>query len=298
MPQLQPTEAPPSIQVFFTYFSVSRNKSPRTAVEYCRDLRRFAAFIWPTALEDATTEQIEAYRDHLLTEGKNLPQSVCRKLAAICAYFKWRQKKKLLGRENPCDSVEKPDVSKRLPEVMDLEEVDKLLAVRLKRRTPWLVARDTALLQIMGASGLRRAEVCDLNLDDVELERKRVHVRHGKGDKERFSFLDDAAVAALRAYLAVRPDKGAAFFLGHRGDRLTPRQLWVIFRDIRNAAALTKHVKPHTMRHSFATHLYERKVDLQVIQKLLGHASINTTTIYTHVSLEKERDAYDAARAR
>lgn len=292
------------VQNFARYFTVSRNKSPRTATEYSRDLLRFSRFIAPTNLVDATTEQIEEWRDALLTEGRNQPQSVRRKLAAVSSFFTWRGKKKLLGRENPFAGVEMPDVAKRLPKVMTQTEVQKILTVSVAHRRcgEYQHLRDRAMLEVLYGSGLRRAEVCDLDLDDIDLLEKTVLVRCGKGKKMRISFLSDPAVGALKAYLDVRPDTPAqAVFLTIRRQRITPRQLWCVFKAHREAAralGLTKHVVPHTLRHSFATHLYEGGADLRAIQELLGHSSIATTQHYSHVSMERKRSVYESAHPR
>lgn len=292
------------VAAFQRYFAISKNKSPRTAKEYARDLMRFSRFIDPVPLVDATTEQIESWRDELITEGRNQPQSVCRKLAAVASFFKWRAKKKLLGRENPFDGVEKPDVAKRIPHVMTQGEVRTLLSVTLthRRQNNFQQIRDRAMMEVLYGSGLRRAEVCDLNLDDIDLLEKTVIVLCGKGKKQRMSFLSEPAVEALKAYLDVRPQTpGVALFLTIRRQRITPRQLWCVFKFHREAAralGLTKHVVPHTLRHSFATGLYEGGADLRVIQELLGHSSISTTERYTHVAMERKRSVYDACHPR
>lgn len=292
------------VATFVTYFTVSRNKSARTAKEYARDLMRFSRVIAPTALVDATTEQIESWRDVLLTDGRNQPQSVCRKLAAVAAFFKWREKKKMLGRENPCGGVEKPDVKKRLPKVMTQAEVEKILSAHVKHRrfSAFQQARDRALLEVLYGSGLRRFEVCNLDLDDIDLEERVVRVRNGKGGKERYSILSAPAVDAIRAYLKIRGEvRTCALFVTIRKDRISPRQLWSVFKQHREAAkalGLTKHVVPHTMRHSYATHLYEGGADIRVIQELLGHSSIATTQLYTHVGMERKRALYEAAHPR
>lgn len=294
---------PAEVGEFHRYFVVSRNKSPRTAKEYSRDLLRFARFISPASLIDATTEQIEAWRDALLTDGRNQPQSVRRKLAAVSSFFKWRRKKKMRA-DNPFDGVEMPDVAKRLPQVMTQGEVQTILSVHLPHRRcgEYQRIRDRAMLEVLYGSGLRRAEVCDLDLDDVDLIEKTVLVRCGKGKKARMSFLSDPAVEALKSYLDVRPESlHRALFLTIRRQRITPRQLWVVFKNHRDAAramGLTKHVVPHTLRHSFATHLYEGGADLRAIQELLGHSSIATTQHYSHVSMSRKRSVYESAHPR
>lgn len=294
------TTAPAEVAGFQAYFLVARRKSPRTAAEYGRDISRFAAFISPEPLVDATTEQVDEWMVHLLTDGKNQPQSVRRKIAAVSSFFKWRVKKKFRA-DNPCDAVEKPDVGKRLPEVMTRDEVQRLLSTRImhRRYKSFLDARDTAMMEVLYGSGLRRAEVCGLDLADIDLDGKTIRVRHGKGDKERYSFLSDPAIDAIRLYLQVRPAiAGSALFVTIRNSRITPRQLWAVFARIRKATGLPKHCTPHSFRHAFATHLYEGGADIRAIQELLGHSSIATTQIYAHVGMERKRSVYDSCHPR
>lgn len=288
---------------FSFYFVTSRGKSPRTAKEYTRDLARFSRFIAPTELVDATTEEIERWRDALLTDGRNQPQSVRRKLAAVSSFFKWRCKKKIRP-DNPFDGVEMPDVAKRIARVMTQTEVEKLLSVSVQHRRcgDYQRIRDKAMMEVLYGSGLRRAEVCDLDLDDLDLLDKTVMVQHGKGNKQRQSFLSGPAIDALKAYLDVRPaTHSRALFMTIRKTRITPRQLWCVFKQHREAAkalGLTKHVVPHTMRHTFATALYEGGADIRVIQELLGHSSIATTEKYAHCSMGRKRSVYEMAHPR
>lgn len=293
------TTLAPDIRAFVTYMTVTRNKAERTATEYARDIARFAAFIserYEAPLNEATTEQIEAFIDHLQLDGRNLPQSVRRKTAALGAYFRFLMKKRLRT-DNPADHelLTLPDVKKRLPKVMDESEIAKILRVEIKRkRKPeFQRLRDKAILEVFYGSGLRRFEVSGLDVGDVDLENRSVHVRHGKGDKERWVPCSQPAADAIRAYLEQRPAGGEALFVGLGGARLTPRSVWKLFRDIADAAELKQHVVPHTMRHSFATHLHDHGAPLLHIQKLLGHSNINTTTIYTHVSQAQTRENYD-----
>jgi integrase/recombinase XerD len=264
---------------------------------------RFSRFIHPTPLTEATTEQIEEWRDALLMEGRNQPQSVRRKLAAVSSFCKWRTKKKF-RKDNPFDGVEMPDVAKVLPKTMTDADVRLLLSVEVphRRRGGYQHLRDRAMLEVLYGSGLRRAEVCDLDLADIDFTEGTVLVRKGKGNKQRISFLSQPAMEAIQKYLEVRPQiPGDALFLTIRNRRITPRQLWCVFKKHREAAktvGLTKHIVPHTLRHAFATSLYMGGADLQVIQQLLGHSSITTTTHYAHVSLGRKRSVYEMAHPR
>lgn len=307
--QVKNTTHPQEVIDFVRYMTVSQNKAEKTASEYARDLVRFQRFLGDSPFVDATTDQINSFLFDLLTEGKNKPQSVKRKYAAIAAFFKYRSKKKMLGRENPCEGVDLPKCAKPLPKVMSETEVQCLLSARIQydvRYAAYLEARDRAMMELLYGSGLRRFEACGLDLLDLDLAARKVRVRHGKGDKERYSYLSDPAIEAIKAYLEVRPARvrersGSALFLTVRGDRITPRQLWCVFAKIREAAkaaGLEKHVVPHTMRHSFATHIYRRSRNIRAVQKLLGHSSINTTERYTHIDDSELQDIYEASHPR
>lgn len=302
-----PFQYTPDIAAFVEYFVIDRNKSAKTAREYARDVTRFARFVVPTEVNDASTEQIEEFLHSLRVGGRNKPQSVLRKLAALTAYFKFLVKKKI-RLDNPAgEQVERPKCARPLPQVMSEAEVECLLSVQIPHRRwgSFLHARNRALMQLLWCSGLRRFEACGLDVLDVDLVERKVRVRHGKGDKERYSYLSDVAIDALRDYLAVRPDclrePTTALFLTVRGARISPRQLWCVFRDLREAAkerGLHKHVVPHTLRHSFATHIYRRSHNIRAVQKLLGHSNINTTERYTHIEDAELRDIHEACYPR
>ncbi|MBV8246547.1 MAG: tyrosine-type recombinase/integrase [Candidatus Eremiobacteraeota bacterium] len=158
--------------------------------------------------------------------------------------------------------------------------------------------RDIAIMELLYASGIRRAELVGLNLSDVDLERRVMRVV-GKGNKQRMVFINRAASDAIRNYLGVRPRTvDEALFLSRRKQRLSHRQAWVVFRTFAQLSGLTKHVTPHVMRHSFATHLLENGADIMTIKELLGHESLSTTQIYTNVSLEHMRRSYEEAHPR
>lgn len=296
------------IHAFADYMTIGRNKSERTAVEYARDLARFDKFLEDKPLYEASTEDIELWRDSLRREGRNQPQSIRRKLAAVSSFFKWWVKKKKGRLDNPFDADLMPQCSRPLPKVMSEDEAECLLNARIthRRYASFLEPRDRAMMEVLYGSGLRRFEACGLDLLDVDLRNLKVRVRHGKGDKERYSFLTQPAADAIRAYLEVRSlhaneRSGSALFITVKGDRITPRQLWAVFKRIREAAkenGLLKHVVPHTLRHSFATHIYRRSRNIRAVQKLLGHSSINTTERYTHIEDDELREIHEMAHPR
>jgi integrase/recombinase XerD len=173
-----------------------------------------------------------------------------------------------------------------------------LLNTRVAGKSEEQRLRDIAMMEVLYASGIRRAELVGLNLSDVDLDRRLMRVI-GKGNKQRTVFINQASTDAIRSYLAVRPrSSDEALFLSKRKSRLSHRQAWVVFRQFAQLSGLTKHVTPHVMRHSFATHLLENGADLMTIKELLGHESLSTTQIYTNVSLEHMRRSYEEAHPR
>lgn len=283
----------PDILAFVDWFVGDRNKAERTGKEYARDLERFRLFNNGN-LNDATAAQIQDWMRTL--RGNNQPQSVRRKVAALSTYFDWRVKKDF--REgNPVKKVDLPKVRKSLPRKMSEADVERFLAATVphRRHAEFLNARNNAMWNLMYAAGPRRFEVTALDLDDIDFAEGLVNIRHGKGDKERYSFINEKAVAAIKAYLPIRERYAelgeTALFLTIDRKRISPRQLWAEFNRQRIAAGLPN-VVPHTMRHAFATHLHDNDCDLVTIQETLGHASIATTQRYVHVSLKKKRAEY------
>lgn len=280
-----------TLAAFYRYMAVERHCSERTALEYCRDVNRFQREAG-VDLTEATVEAIREWVVGLMANGSNKPQSAHRKIAALTAYCKWlvRDGKRT---DNPMLAIERPKCEKRLPVCASESEVQRFLTTTLPRRNPAHVLRDKAMLELMYGSGLRRAEVCGVSIGDFDPESDVLNVI-GKGNKQRAVFLSGPSIDAIKAYLATRPGAHGVdpMFLTSRNTRMTVRQLWCIFRDYRNAVGLTKHVTPHTFRHSFATHMIEHGADIVTLQNLMGHASIATTQLYKNVSLEHMRGTF------
>jgi integrase/recombinase XerD len=297
--------ADPSIAEFGGYLRLERGQSARTAEEYARDVEAFGEFLEPghpkTAaflkLADATTSDVRRFVMELMGPRKYTATSVRRKIAALRSYYSL-QKREGRRPDNPAQDVPPPKAAKRLPQVMSEAEVGKLLRTRVAGKDDGLRLRNAAIMELLYASGIRRAELVGLNLADIDTERRMMRVL-GKGNKQRMVFMNEAAATAIRAYLGVRPrSNDEALFLSNRKTRLSHRQAWVIFREFAQLSGLTKHVTPHVMRHSFATHLLENGADIMTIKELLGHESLSTTQIYTNVSLEHMRRSYEDAHPR
>lgn len=297
--------ADPTIAEFAAYLRLERGQSPRTSEEYARDIELFGEFLEPghpktahfVKLGDATTSDVRRFVMELMGPRKYTATSVRRKIAALRSYFAL-QKREGRRSDNPAQDVPPPKAAKRLPHVMSEPEVAKLLRTRVAGKSDFQRLRDTAIMELLYASGIRRAELVGLNISDVDLDRRTMRVI-GKGNKQRMVFINEAAADAIRNYLGVRPrTPDEALFLSRRKSRLSHRQAWVVFREFAELSGLTKHVTPHVMRHSFATHLLENGADLMTIKELLGHESLSTTQIYTNVSLEHMRRSYEDAHPR
>jgi site-specific recombinase XerD len=297
--------ADPTIAEFAAYLRLERGQSPRTSEEYARDIELFGEFMEPGhpknasffKLQSATTSDVRRFVMELMGPRKYTATSVRRKIAALRSYFSL-QKREGRRTDNPAQDVPPPKAAKRLPHVMSESEVAKLLRTRIAGKSDFQRLRDVAMMELLYASGIRRAELVGLNISDVDLERRIMRVI-GKGNKQRTVFINQASADAIRAYLGVRPrTPDEALFVSKRKTRLSHRQAWVVFREFAQLSGLTQHVTPHVMRHSFATHLLENGADLMTIKELLGHESLSTTQIYTNVSLEHMRRSYEDAHPR
>ncbi len=293
------------IAEFAGYLRLERGQSARTAEEYARDIETFGEFLEPghpkTApflkLPTATTSDIRRFVMELMGPRKYTATSVRRKIAALRSFFSL-QKREGRRTDNPAQDVPPPKAAKRLPQVMSEAEVARLLRTKVAGKDNIQRLRNAAIMEILYASGIRRAELVGLNLSDVDTERHMMRVL-GKGNKQRMVFINGAAADAIRAYLLVRQrSTDEALFLSNRKTRLSHRQAWVIFREFAQLSGITKHLTPHVMRHSFATHLLENGADIMTIKELLGHESLSTTQIYTNVSMEHMRRSYEDAHPR
>lgn len=274
---------------FLNYLTYERNVSANTVEAYRDDLESFVKFLCNDYFSMAR-DQLELRRaDHLairaylahLGKRKLARSSIARHLSALRSFFKFLMREGAVE-ANPARTVATPKREKQLPSVMQASEV-ALLIEQADPSTP-LGARDRAFLELLYASGLRISELVGIDLDDLELRARLVKV-HGKGKKERIVPFGSKAEEALRAWLAVRgnPDE-QALFTNYRGRRITDRSVRRLFDRYLRQAALRSGISPHTMRHSFATHLLNAGADLRGIQELLGHSSLSTTQKYTHLN--------------
>ena len=281
---------------FLEYQGVERGASPHTLRSYAADLSEFTRFLAEEHIagwDAADTRVVRAFAARL--HNRRLAKAtVARKLAAVRSCFRFLARRGLLA-ANPARQVRGPRLGRRLPSFLPVDETAALLG---SAPEPSLAgARDRALLELLYASGLRVAEGCGLDLDDLDEARRTVRVL-GKGDRERVVPVGETALAALAEYLERRGRRRGPLFLNARGGRLTTRSAHRIVRARAREAGIGQRVTPHTLRHSFATHMLGAGADLRLIQELLGHRRLSTTQRYTHVSPEHLMRVYDAAHPR
>jgi integrase/recombinase XerC len=288
----------PFVEPFRSYLKSELNLSPHTVLAYLGDVDQFIGFVKTKGSLFDNPQRIDpAFARSYLRwlELKDLSKkSVARKISSCRAFFRYifREGKVKL---NPFEHILSPKLGKRLPSFLYPEEVIKLLnAVNLKQKNG---PRDLAILELIYASGMRVGEVAKLRSDNIDLESGEVLVQ-GKGDKERIVLIGSHAISSIKKYLETRTKDEKTLFLGRMGSRLTSRSMERMIRKYAKKAGLAKRVTPHTLRHSFATHLLNGGADLKIVQELLGHSSLSTTQIYTHLTKEKLKSIYDKSHPR
>lgn len=298
-----------ALDEFISYVATEKGLSENTVAAYRRDLDTWGRFcarkkigITKARPEDVT-EFLERLRSGRPPARKELSaSSVARMLVSLRSFFRYLVREEGLDID-PTAKLGSPKRARSLPKAIPLEDVERLLALPGK---DVLGRRDLSILEILYGAGLRISELVDLDVDDVDLDEASLLVRAGKGSKARRVPLGRASVKAVGNYLTVgRPELArrgvraeAALFLNARGGRLSRQGCWKILKGYARAAGLGDKVSPHTLRHSFATHMLDGGADIRVVQELLGHASLATTQIYTLVSQTKLREVYAASHPR
>mgnify|MGYP001340675267 FL=1 len=290
-----------SLQSFIHYLTVEKGLSPNTLASYERDLKNFLRFVQRQKRHylDIKREDIVSFLLTLRQEGR-ADTTISRHLASIRSFYQHLLKDGKIGHD-PSVHIETPKISKKLPKVLTMSEVERLLQ-RPQPKNPF-GQRDLAMLEVLYATGIRVSELVSLTLDDVHLQMGFLKCS-GKGSKGRIIPVGKKAITALDQYLRqgrVKLDKSKrvrALFLNHHGRPLTRQGFWKIIKKYAKEAQIEKEITPHTLRHSFATHLLENGADLRAVQEMLGHADISTTQIYTHVNKIRLRDVYSKAHPR
>lgn len=296
------THSERAIEEFREHLLLERRRSLRTAQEYLADLHLFAAFVAPKRPAGAVLLRASAsnVRGFLMdmTRRRLSAAAVRRRIAALNTFYRFAKTRGFTP-ENPVADVGNIKLPGRLPKALSVKDAERLLLTKPSAGASELQRyRDAAILEILYATGMRRAELASIDLSDVDFDRRSIRVI-GKGNKERIVFFNQAAADALERYLALRPTTSdGALFVSKRKQRLSYPQIGNIFRLYVRMSGLEGKVTPHTLRHSFATHLLQRGVDIMTVKKLLGHESIATTQIYLEATDEQARQAYIEAHPR
>lgn len=262
------------------YLRIERAMSPNTVASYCSDVSAFLE----AAGQPAESCGPDAVVDYLASRRDLRDRSLSRLISALRSFYNYLIIEGLI-KENPCDKIESPKIGRLLPDVLSVGEVSEIIAS--VPEDTWCGIRDRAILEVLYGCGLRVSEVLGIRISDIFFEESFLRVR-GKGDKERIVPLGEMAEDAVRKYLSVRPvPAGRAYedmlFLNRFGKSFSRISVFNMIKRQALVCGITKEISPHTFRHSFATHLIENGADLRAVQEMLGHESILTTEIYTHV---------------
>ncbi len=284
---------------YINYLEAEKNASPYTVRNYTTDLLHFFQFLKAKGVDSLKEVDKHVLRDYLsyVMEQGFVKASIARKLSAIRSFYRYLLREEIIS-TNPVATASSPKLDKRLPSFLTIDEVERLLEAPDSSKPQG--QRDRALMELLYASGLRVSELVSLNLEQINLDSGEIRVR-GKGDKERMVLMGKPAVRALSDYLSQgRPKllgkKGSsALLLNLNGGRLSERRVQRILGKYANIAGIGRRVHPHMLRHTFATHLLDGGADLRVVQELLGHASLSSTQIYTHVTQSQARKVYLSA---
>lgn len=296
---------------FLEFLSVEKGASSNTIAAYRNDLGQLEGFVgakrngagvgavqWANVDQNIVLSYILDLKSHSYAEA-----TVARKVAAVKSFFSFLQAEGKV-KANPTETLASPKVGKSLPKPLTVQEIDELLEQPARRNTPE-AKRDRAMLELMYATGLRVTELVSLDIRDLQLDSENPHVRLvGKGNRERQLPLFDTAAVEVTDYIKnARPRlvgnrQETALFVNRRGERLTRQGFWLILKGYAEDAGIQGRVTPHTLRHSFATHMLRGGMDIHKVQELLGHANISTTQVYTQVSREHIREAYEKAHPR
>lgn len=292
------------LERFIRYLTAEKGASSYTIRNYRTEIEEFFAFLRREGVKDwAGVDRLvlRRYLAWLQAEGY-ARTSIARRVFELRSFGRFLAREQILE-VSPFQAMSAPKTPQRLPEYLDIGEVQRLLNAPASDSPQGL--RDRAILELLYASGMRVSELTGLNVGDVDCERGQVMVT-GKGDKERLVLMGEPAQRALKRYLTegrsqfIRKQGPAprALFLNRLGSRLSDRSVQMILEKYRKRAGLKKKVTPHTLRHTFATHMLDGGADLRVVQELLGHALLSTTQVYTHVSQNRAREVYLRAHPR
>jgi tyrosine recombinase XerC len=288
------------IEKFLQYLDTNRGYSPHTIAAYRADLLRFIRYLGESqssiACEKIDRRVLRGYLGYLVEKGYS-SSSTGRNLAALRSFFRFVCRQGTI-KNNPAEGVVAPKLEKKLPKFLTIEEMEEVLEAPHKEDV--LGVRNHAIVELFYSTGIRLSELVELKIGAVDLIGENVRVL-GKGKKERIIPVGRKAILSLRTYLkkrAVRTDNTAPLFTTVKGRNISGRQVQRIVRKVLSSVALRKGLSPHSIRHSFATHLLEKGADILSVKELLGHSSLSSTQIYTHLTVEKLKEIYKKAHPR
>ena len=305
-----------AVRTYLDHLSVERGLAPNTLASYRRDLRRYLAHLAATGVErldDVTEAGVSAFLVHLREGDADHPPlsatSAARTVVAVRGFHRFALADGLTAHD-PASGVKPPTPAKRLPKALPLADVEAILEAAGSPGTS-LALRDRALLEVLYGTGARISEAVGLDVDDLDVDPatgQGTVLLRGKGGKQRLVPVGSFALEAVDAYLVrARPELASAatgagargaMFLNARGGRLSRQSAWTVLTRAAERAGITREVSPHTLRHSFATHLLDGGADVRVVQELLGHASVTTTQVYTLVTVDNLREVFATAHPR
>ena len=281
------------IEKYVRYLEIEKNASKHTMLNYRRDLDEFKKFLGETQIENVDYLTLRKFLSAL--REKNLKsRSISRKLSCLRSFFRFLNREGFL-KNDPTRAVSSPKLEPYLPIFLTEDEVTKLIESPDAKELSGL--RDRAILETLYSTVIRISELVGLNLENIDFFGAVVKVS-GKGKKQRLVPIGDKALRAIRDYSEQRKQQAPAAFLNKNGRRITDRGVRLVLDKYIQRTALRENISPHSLRHSFATHLLNRGADLRSVQELLGHANLSTTQIYTHLTTEKLKNVYDKAHPR
>jgi len=285
---------------FFRFLEVERNSSPKTLENYRHALARFRETPNLPAWKELTADHFRRYLFDCSKRGMARP-TIRLHFSALRTFFKFLTERHGLA-SNPLKEVQLPKLEKKLPVVLTANQIDELLSAPLRveksNKAPvWMPARDAAILELFYSSGLRLSELVALDVASVDVYSESVRVL-GKGRKERVVPVGAPALTALQKYRHEANVHAGPLFISKVRRRMARENVWLVLKRYLPHTSIPGNISPHKLRHSFATHLLDAGADLRSVQALLGHASLSTTQIYTHVTIERLKSAYDDAHPR
>lgn len=275
------------VDKFLDYLKYEKNFSDHTIINYKVDLKEFYKYLEGKNIKEIDINDIRGYLKELY-DKKYSPSSISRKVSSLKSYFKYLEAENKI-KENPMALISNPKKEKKLPTFLNYNDLEKLLNTPDKETEEGI--RDSLILELLYSTGIRVSELVNIEIKNINFEEHKILVL-GKGNKERYVYYGSKCTKQIEEYLKVRNAKTNYLLVNKHGNKLNERTVRKIIEETTKKAGLTIHVTPHTLRHTYATHMLNEGADLKSVGDLLGHENLSTTQIYTHVSNERLRNVY------